>query len=62
MVNAGAATDAVIEEFAPLLEPGDMIIDGGNAHFVDTRRREAALRERASTSSAWACPAARRAR
>jgi 6-phosphogluconate dehydrogenase len=45
MVNAGAATDAVIEEFAPLLEPGDMIIDGGNAHFVDTRRREAALRE-----------------
>src|SRR6201996_3732320 len=45
MVNAGAATDAVIDEFAPLLEPGDMIIDGGNAHFVDTRRREAALRE-----------------
>jgi len=45
MVNAGAATDAVIEEFAPLLEPGDMIIDGGNAHFKDTRRREAKLRE-----------------
>ncbi|RIQ18395.1 NADP-dependent phosphogluconate dehydrogenase [Jiangella rhizosphaerae] len=46
MVKAGAATDAVIDEFAPLLEPGDMIIDGGNAHFADTRRREAALRER----------------
>ena len=46
MVNAGAATDAVIDEFAPLLEPGDMIIDGGNAHFLDTRRREAALRDR----------------
>jgi 6-phosphogluconate dehydrogenase len=45
MVNAGAATDAVIEEFAPLLEPGDMIIDGGNAHFLDTRRREAALKD-----------------
>jgi len=45
MVNAGAATDAVIDEFAPLLEPGDMLIDGGNAHFHDTRRREAALRE-----------------
>ncbi len=45
MVNAGAATDAVIDEFAPLLEPGDMIIDGGNAHFHDTRRREAKLRE-----------------
>ena len=46
MVKAGDATDAVIEEFAPLLEPGDMIIDGGNAHFLDTRRREKALRER----------------
>src|ERR1700735_5434640 len=45
MVNAGAATDAVIEEFAPLLEPGDMLIDAGNAHFADTRRRAAALRE-----------------
>ncbi|MGW5257668.1 NADP-dependent phosphogluconate dehydrogenase [Streptomyces sp. NPDC004012] len=46
MVQAGAATDAVIEEFAPLLEPGDMIIDGGNAHFADTRRRERSLRDR----------------
>jgi 6-phosphogluconate dehydrogenase len=45
MVNAGDATDAVIGEFAPLLEPGDMLIDGGNAHFNDTRRREAKLRE-----------------
>jgi 6-phosphogluconate dehydrogenase len=45
MVNAGDATDAVIDEFAPLLEPGDMLIDGGNAHFGDTRRREARLRE-----------------
>ena len=33
-------TDAVIDELAPLLEPGDIIIDGGNAHFADTRRRE----------------------
>ncbi|GGV25057.1 6-phosphogluconate dehydrogenase, decarboxylating [Actinomadura cremea] len=46
MVKAGPATDAVIGEFAPLLEPGDMIVDGGNAHFADTRRREADLRER----------------
>src|SRR6202050_3262340 len=45
MVNAGKATDAVIDEFAPLLEAGDMLIDGGNAHFHDTRRREAALRQ-----------------
>src|SRR5215469_14411475 len=46
MVNAGPATDAVIDEFAPLLEEGDMLIDGGNAHFKDTRRREASLRDR----------------
>ncbi|ASR38452.1 phosphogluconate dehydrogenase (NADP(+)-dependent, decarboxylating) [Prauserella marina] len=46
MVKAGAPTDAVIEEFAPLLEKGDVIVDAGNAHFADTRRREAALRER----------------
>jgi 6-phosphogluconate dehydrogenase len=46
MVKAGAPTDAVIDEFAPLLEDGDMLIDAGNAHYLDTRRREAALRER----------------
>ncbi|HZC71156.1 MAG TPA: NADP-dependent phosphogluconate dehydrogenase [Jatrophihabitans sp.] len=46
MVQAGAATDAVIEELAPLLDDGDIIVDCGNAHFLDTRRREAALRER----------------
>ncbi|NBM18153.1 NADP-dependent phosphogluconate dehydrogenase [Streptomyces sp. GC420] len=46
MVKAGEPTDAVIEEFAPLLEPGDVIIDGGNAHFADTRRREKELREK----------------
>ncbi|WP_128380676.1 NADP-dependent phosphogluconate dehydrogenase [Streptomyces cavernae] len=45
MVKAGDPTDAVIQEFAPLLERGDMIIDGGNAHFADTRRRERELRE-----------------
>ena len=45
MVKAGGPTDAVIDELAPLLEPGDILIDGGNAKFADTRRREAALRE-----------------
>ncbi|MEU5427141.1 NADP-dependent phosphogluconate dehydrogenase [Streptomyces olivoreticuli] len=44
MVKAGGPTDAVIDEFAPLLDEGDMIIDGGNAHFHDTLRREKALR------------------
>ena len=46
MVQAGKPTDAVIEELVPLVEPGDIIIDCGNAHFVDTRRREADLREK----------------
>ncbi|HEY5852551.1 MAG TPA: NADP-dependent phosphogluconate dehydrogenase [Aldersonia sp.] len=46
MVKAGAPTDAVIDELAELLEPGDILIDGGNAKFQDTRRREAALRDR----------------
>ncbi|MFE9396665.1 NADP-dependent phosphogluconate dehydrogenase [Streptomyces flavidovirens] len=45
MVKAGEPTDAVIREFAPLLEPGDVVIDGGNAHFEDTRRREKELRK-----------------
>ncbi len=45
MVKAGAGTDAVIDQLAPLLEEGDIVVDGGNAHFEDTRRREAALRE-----------------
>ncbi|MFD9739724.1 NADP-dependent phosphogluconate dehydrogenase [Umezawaea sp. NPDC059074] len=46
MVKAGAPTDAVIDELVPLLDEGDMVIDGGNAHYADTRRREAALREK----------------
>ncbi len=43
MVNAGAAVDAVIASLLPLLDQGDLLIDGGNADFADTRRREAAL-------------------
>lgn len=39
MVQAGDPTDAVIGEIIPLLEPGDVLIDGGNAHFEDTERR-----------------------
>jgi 6-phosphogluconate dehydrogenase len=45
MVQAGGPTDAVIQELIPLLEPGDIVIDAGNAHFMDTRRREHELRE-----------------
>jgi 6-phosphogluconate dehydrogenase len=46
MVKAGGPTDAVIEELVPLLDEGDIVIDCGNAHFADTRRREAELREK----------------
>ncbi|HEY8455941.1 MAG TPA: NADP-dependent phosphogluconate dehydrogenase [Actinopolymorphaceae bacterium] len=46
MVQAGSATDAVIDQLVEVLEPGDIVVDGGNAHFADTRRRESVLRER----------------
>ena len=39
MVRAGAAVDALIEQLLPLLDPGDVIIDGGNTHYTDTQRR-----------------------
>ena len=45
MVKAGQPTDAVIDELIPLLDEGDIAIDCGNAHYMDTRRREHALRE-----------------
>jgi 6-phosphogluconate dehydrogenase len=45
MVSAGPPVDEVIAEVAPLLAPGDLIIDGGNSHFADTDRRNAALAE-----------------
>ncbi len=40
MVKAGKPVDAVIDELVPLLDQGDIIIDGGNSLFTDTRRRE----------------------
>jgi 6-phosphogluconate dehydrogenase len=46
MIQAGAATDSQIEALVPLLAPGDVIIDGGNARYQDTMRRERALAER----------------
>ena len=39
MVKAGSPVDAVIDELAPYLEPGDILIDGGNSLFTDTERR-----------------------
>ena len=41
MVKAGSAVDDMIEKLLPLLDDGDIIIDGGNSHFPDTARRTA---------------------
>src|SRR5690606_34001185 len=46
MVKAGAPVDAVIDELLPLLEPGDIVIDGGNSYYQDTIRRAKALAEK----------------
>ena len=46
MVKAGAPVDDVIDEVAPLLEPGDILIDGGNTHYPDTTRRARALKQK----------------
>src|SRR3954468_14180808 len=46
MVKAGAPVDGVIGDLAPLLDEGDIVIDAGNSHFADTRRRTQECRER----------------
>lgn len=46
MIRAGKPVDMVIEQLLPLLEEGDIIIDGGNSNYEDTERREAMLRSR----------------
>jgi 6-phosphogluconate dehydrogenase len=46
MVKAGPPTDAVIDGLIPMLSPGDILIDGGNAFWEDTIRREMALKAR----------------
>jgi len=43
MIKAGKPVDIVLEQLKPLLEPGDIVIDGGNTHFPETQRREADL-------------------
>jgi 6-phosphogluconate dehydrogenase len=46
MVPAGDITDQTITSLADVLEPGDVVIDGGNTHYVDDIRHAAALREK----------------
>ena len=43
MVKAGSAVDDMINTLIPLLDKGDIIIDGGNTHFPDTNRRTAVV-------------------
>lgn len=43
MVPAGRPVDSVIQSLKPLLSPGDLLIDGGNSHFLDTERRQKEL-------------------
>ena len=45
MVKAGPAVDAVIDDIKPYLDPGDILIDGGNSFFPDTERRNKSLTE-----------------
>src|SRR6185436_14773182 len=44
MIKAGTPVDQTCEKLKPLLEEGDIVIDGGNSHYKDTQRREADLR------------------
>jgi len=46
LVKAGAAVDAFIDRLVPLLQPGDIIIDGGNSEYQDTARRTKSLEEK----------------
>src|SRR5512137_1995795 len=45
-IPAGPAVDQLIDELAPRLEPGDIIVDGGNSYWGDSIRRHRRLRER----------------
>ena len=46
MIPAGAAVDHLINELLPQLEPGDILMDGGNSHFDETNRRYEMLKEK----------------
>lgn len=46
MIKAGSAIDQVIDQILPYLEPGDVLMDGGNSHFKDTGRRMELLQKR----------------
>ena len=61
MVKAGTAVDMLIETLLPLLEPGDIIIDGGNSHYKDTERRTKYVESKGLFYIGTGIPAERRA-
>lgn len=46
MIKAGTPVDEMIEECLPFLEKGDILIDGGNSHYLDSERRNRELKEK----------------
>lgn len=60
MVKAGQAVDGMIEELLPLLEDGDVLIDGGNSHFPDTIRRTAYVESKGKLYIGTGSPAEKR--
>jgi 6-phosphogluconate dehydrogenase len=51
MVKAGPAIDELIEDLLPLLDKGDIIIDGGNTFYADTERRTKYVEDKGDRSS-----------
>ncbi len=53
LVPAGTAVDSVIRDLLPLLEKGDIVIDGGNSHYTDTLKRIEYLKDKNIHLPAW---------
>ena len=62
MVKAGGPTDDTINQLVPYLDKGDILIDGGNAFFPDTQRRNKELASKVFASLARVFPAVKKAR
>ena len=62
MIPAGDPTEQAVQELLGLLEKGDVIVDGGNSNFQDSKRRAGVAAERASATSTPESPAGSGAR
>ena len=58
MVPAGDPVDQTIAKLKPFMAKGDIFIDGGNSNYKDSQRRHDELKQRVSSLSMWALPAA----